>query len=372
MFSGPDPSTGRGAARAPRRHGARTRGGIGCWVLVLAVALFAAGSRAAEDHAEGAAVPVDPRQQEHPDWFKDSFLDLREDLAEAAAVGRRVLLYFYQDGCPYCKKLLQDNLGQRAIAEQMRNNFDVIAINMWGDRDVTDLQGEEVTEKTFAVDQRVMFTPTLLFLDESGNVVARINGYYAPQKFRSALDYVAGRHESRSSLREYLAQAQPPPASGKLHQSAQFLRAPYRLVAADRPGGKPLLVLFEQKQCGACDELHLDVLQRRESRELLGRFDVALLDMWAATPLMTPAGKVSTAERWARELQVSYAPSLLFFDAGGAEVFRGEAYLKAFHVQSMLDYVASGAYLRQPSFQRFIEDRAEALRSRGIAVDLMD
>jgi thioredoxin-related protein len=45
----------------------------------------------------------------------------------------------------------------------------------------------------------------------------------------------------------------------------------------------------------------------------------------------------------------------VFFDAGGNEVFRPEGYLRPFHLAAALDYVAAGAYVREPSFQRFIQ-----------------
>jgi hypothetical protein len=44
--------------------------------------------------------------------------------------------------------------------------------------------------------------------------------------------------------------------------------------------------------------------------------------------------------------------------------------MKGFHVQSVLDYVASGAYKKQPSLQRFIRERADAMRERGVVVDI--
>ena len=44
------------------------------------------------------AVPA--AAQDQPAWFKDSFLDVREDIAEATKSGRRLMLYFHQDGCP--------------------------------------------------------------------------------------------------------------------------------------------------------------------------------------------------------------------------------------------------------------------------------
>jgi thioredoxin-related protein len=94
--------------------------------------------------------------------------------------------------------------------------------------------------------------------------------------------------------------------------------------------------------------------------------------MWSQHPVQRPDGKTSSAAEWARELDVKYAPSLLFFNSAGEELFRTEAYLRSFHVQSVMDYVASGAYLEQPSFQRFIAARADELEARGIHVDLMD
>ena len=71
------------------------------------------------------AAMENPGSQEKPDWFKVSFLDLNEDIDEAAVNNKRLMLYFYQDGCPYCKKLLEDNFGQRKIAEKTQKYFDV-------------------------------------------------------------------------------------------------------------------------------------------------------------------------------------------------------------------------------------------------------
>lgn len=339
------------------------------WVAVALVWLLAAGNVPAQETGLEPGL-VNPGFHEQPPWFKESFLDIREDVAEAAANGKRVALYFYQDGCPYCKKLLETNLAQRDIVELMRRRFDVIAINMWGDREVTDFQGQETTEKKFAEALRVMFTPTLLFLDERGRVVLRVNGYYPPHKFKAALQYVADRREGRESFRDYFTRLEPSKAAGRLHIEPGYMKPPYRL--AERRSSRPLLVLFEQAECPPCDELHLDIFRRPESRALLERFDIVLLNMWGKDPVQTPDGRETTAAQWARALNVQYAPTLVFFDADGKEVFRAEAYLKAFHIQSVLDYVASGAYRQQPNFQRFIQARADALEAQGIHVDLMD
>ncbi|WP_455234916.1 thioredoxin family protein [Thiogranum longum] len=312
---------------------------------------------------------VNPGFEEKPDWFKQSFLDIREDVEEASQQGKRVMLYFYQDGCPYCKKLLETNFSLHDITEKTRKYLDVIAINMWGDREVVDFAGKSVTEKQFAVDLKVMFTPTLVFLDENGEVIMRLNGYYAPHKFDVVLDYVGQHKEKEIGFREYWATVAPPPSTGVLHEDKSYLQPPYRL--AERKGKKPLLVFFEQKDCSDCDELHLDILKRKESIELLKGFDVVLLDMWSKTAVQTPDGVDTTAADWSKKLNIQYVPSMVFFDESGQEVFRRGAYLKAFHTQAAMDYVLSGAYKEQPSFQRFIQARAEALEAQGIHVDLM-
>ena len=313
---------------------------------------------------------VNPGYAEKPDWFANSFLDMREDVAEAAASGKRVLLYFYQDGCPYCKKLLDTNFSLADTVRRTRENFEVIAINMWGDREVIGLDGEEASEKTFAQSLRVMFTPTMLFLDERGHVVLRLNGYYPPHKFNTALDYAAQYSGRDPGFREYLAEVAPPAATGVLHHDTAFLPSATGLSA--RTPNKPLLVMFEQKDCAPCDELHLDILKRPQSREQLARFDVLLLDMWSDDPLPLADERQTTPARWARELGVQYAPSLVFFDVQKREVFRTEGYLKAFHIQSAMDYVASGAYREQPEFQRYIATRADTLEAQGMHVDLME
>ena len=342
--------------------------------IVVALSVFSALGYAAQPAAQSAALGegmVNPGYQEKPDWFKSSFLDIREDLDEASEAGKRVLLYFYQDGCPYCAKLLNDNFGNRAIAEKTRSAFDVIAINMWGDRDVTDLSGQASTEKNFAAALRVQYTPTLLFLDEQGKVVLRINGYFAPHKFDLALDFVAGRHEKQTRFRDFYAAASPQPANTKLNELGGTLGKPLRLDRRS-DSGRPLLVMFEQGSCADCDDLHRDILARPAVATALSNLDVAQLDLWSTEKLSTPDGRQMAARDWARELGIQYAPSLVFFDRQGAEVFRTEAYLRTFHIHGAIDYVATGAYRWQPSFQRFLQHRTESLAERGVSVELMD
>jgi len=302
-----------------------------------------------------------------PSWFKDSFLDLPEDVKEAAQNKKRLMIYFHQDGCPYCAELVNTNFSQKDIVDYTRKNFDPLEINMWGDRGIVGLSGKTFTEKTFAQDLKVWFTPTVLFFDEQGKVVLRINGYYPPHQFMTALRYVAEKQESQSSFRDYYKKTSPVTSSGKLISEPFYVKPPYNLekMAAQ----KPLAVFFEQKQCPGCDALHNNIFREPATLAQLKKYNVVQLDMWSDTALITPEGEKTTARKWASKLGITYAPSAVFYDQG-KEVIRIEAFLKAFHVQSVMDYASSGAYKTQHSLQRFIQYRAEKLVGQGAEVDL--
>ncbi len=304
---------------------------------------------------------------EIPAWFKRSFLDLPEDVAEAKKEGKRLLLYFGQEGCPYCAQLFNNNFSQAHIVEYTRQHFDAIEFNIWGDREVTDFSGAKMPEKEFAAKLKVQFTPTLIFLDEKGEVALRINGYYPPHQFLAALKYVAEKQESHGTFREYLAKSSPSPAKGKLRHETYFAKPPYDLTKS--PGKKPIAVFFEQKDCPACDRMHDEILTDSATLDRLEHFYVVQLDRWSDTPIIAPTGNKTTARRWASELGIVYVPTAVLFDAG-KETIRIDAFMKGFHVQSVLGYVASGAYREQPNLQRFIRERADRIREQGTTVNI--
>src|SRR5688500_10454142 len=102
--------------------------------------------------------------QEPPPWFSESLLELREDVADAARQGKRVMLYFGQDGCPYCMLLMEVNFRQSAIAARAQQNLVALALNISVDCEVVWTDGAATTEKQLAAKLKVQFTPTLLFL----------------------------------------------------------------------------------------------------------------------------------------------------------------------------------------------------------------
>ena len=325
----------------------------------------------AESGPELGSDMTNPGYVPHPEWFKQSFLDLNEDIEEAFAEGRHLMLYFYQDGCPYCKMFIENDLGQYDIAEYAQQNFDIVAINIFGALEVTDVDGEALAESKYAMKTKVMFTPTLLVYGEDGSVVFRMNGYYPPPRFRAVMRFIAERRYADERFVEYYGSQEKQAEGGVLHVSDSTLPGP-PFDLTKRDPDKPLLVMFEQKECLGCDELHQDIFRRPETRDVLEKFEIAVLGIREKAPLTTPSGKETNSLNWAMHLGVKVVPTQVMFDSEGKEVFRNEGYVKAFHVQSILDYVASGAYLEYDEFQRYIQVRAEHLQEKGAAVNLME
>ena len=309
-----------------------------------------------------------PHAIDIPRWFATTFLDFREDVDEAARDGKRLLVYFGQDGCPYCTKLMTVNFSQQSIVDKTRRHFVATAINIFGDREVTWIDGRTMSEKALARVLQVQFTPTILIFDEAGAPIVRLDGYYPPNQFEAVLDYAANKLERTHALGDYVRTHAKERASPTLADEPFFMRAPYDLRR--KPGDKPLAVIFETVDCGPCDELHDEAFRRDAVMAQVRQFDVARFALGSTTPLTTPGGRATTAGAFARELGVAYTPSVVFFDTSGAEVFRIGAYLRPFHFASTFAYVASGAYRSEPSFQRYLQGRADAMRQRGEPVEL--
>ena len=308
--------------------------------------------------------------QEPPAWFSESLLDFREDIVDAARDGKRLMVYFGQDGCPYCKRLMEVHFRQQAIVDKARKNFIALAINIWGDRDVAWLDGRKMSEKQFTAMMKVQFTPTIVFFDERGGVVLRINGYYAPERLEAALDFVAGRMERKMAFLDYAAASEKAPAASSLADEPFFIGKPQDLRR--QLGAKPLAVLFETTSCAGCDELHREGFKRPEVLAEIGKFDMVRFVPSDLSAIFTPGArrqKQKVAE-WARTLNLGYVPTIIFFDSRGREVFRVEAYVRPFHLAGAFEYVSSGAYTTEPSFQRFLQAKAERLKKGGATVDL--
>lgn len=102
-----------------------------------------------------------------PDWLHTTFKDMTEDLAEANAEGKRMIVIWEQRGCIYCNKMHEEIFPIPEIEALLQDKYFVVQMNLFGDVEVTDFDGTVLPEKDMAARWGVVFTPTMMFMPET-------------------------------------------------------------------------------------------------------------------------------------------------------------------------------------------------------------
>jgi thioredoxin-related protein len=296
-----------------------------------------------------------------PDWFKETFLDFKEDASEAAAEGKHVMVFFDLDGCPYCARMMSESVEpQRALIEPF---FDSIAINIKGDREVSTDGENQMTEKQLAKKLKIRFTPTIVFLDENAKPVFRINGFWNPAQFRIALSFVKTRSYKKMKIRAFAKlQKRKPVYALKDHPQLKNMTDLSTVKT-------PLLVLFEDETCSACAELHQSVLNRKDVTDALKNFTFVRFNAGKNTAIVTPDGTKTTMEKWAETLAIRTSPTFIAFD-NAKEIQRVDGTLYSYHFSSILQYVANKNYEKFDNWLAFMGNRTRNSLKKGKNVDL--
>jgi thioredoxin-related protein len=119
-------------------------------------------------------------------WFSITFKDVREDIQAAADEGKRLAIIIEQRGCIYCAKLHETVFSDKEVTDYIKANFKVVQYNMFGDEEVTDLDGDVLSEKKALRKWGAIFTPTIIFLPEKapkGGTVAQASVSTMPGAF---------------------------------------------------------------------------------------------------------------------------------------------------------------------------------------------
>lgn len=150
----------------------------------------------------------------HFDWYMESFLDLAEDIATAAEKKRRLALVWTQKGCIYCKRMAQEHFVDPHIAGYVRANFDVIHMNLFGSKEITDFDGRKYSEKAYARAYGIRLTPTIQFFPDNAaglgakapmkREVARMPGLLEPKQFLAMFRFVREKGYEKSSFNDWL------------------------------------------------------------------------------------------------------------------------------------------------------------------------
>ena len=134
-----------------------------------------------------------------PSWLKVSFLDLNEDVTDAAAQGKRLFMTVEWKGCPYCTKMNEVNFRDPQIVAYLTKHFDHIQLNLDGAREVTDFNGDAMAEKEYVRRLHQRGTPKLVFFLDPDKakgkrgldaVALTVEGYWGREQFYRMMEYV--------------------------------------------------------------------------------------------------------------------------------------------------------------------------------------
>lgn len=299
---------------------------------------------------------------EAPAWFKESFLDIADDVDEATEAGKHVLLFFQLNECPYCDRMLEEGFESEPLTSYIQQHFDTIAINVRGDREIAFNEEISVTEKQLSEILKVAATPAILFLNEDNKTVVRVNGYRAPERFRQILEFVATKSYQTTKLADYL-QARLDKNVYRLRPNPLFSKIT-DLSSVDGP----LMLIFEDGSCYDCDEFHDGILAHELVRKEIEPFTIVRLDADSNQTIIDIYGNETTAAELVRKHEVIYRPGVLAFDDGNL-VRRHDSLTFPHHFKESMRFVAGGFY-KSTDYLTYSQKRTEELLEAGVVIDL--
>jgi len=299
-----------------------------------------------------------------PDWFKVGFLDFNEDAEEAAKNGKHLMLFLDLDGCPYCTKMIKDNLSEgTSNIEYAKKVLDVVQINVKGSREITWKDDETMSEKTFAQAMNAPFSPTMIFFDGELNEVLRLNGYRNPSKFKIVLDYINNKYYKEMTLSQYMKKVKTKNIY-ELKDNQHFKK-----ITDLSNISKPLLVIFESSDCSDCKIFHENTLKDEYFNKAISEYTVVRFDSNSNEDIITPEGNKTTPQEWVKEIDLDYRPGMLLYNEGILQE-TVDALLYKFHLAELLNYVSFKEYENHNTYLDYLRVKQVELLSEGKTIDL--
>jgi thioredoxin-related protein len=160
------------------------------------------------------ALPAaDPDGLYREPWLTKSSGNLSTDFADATKSAKNFVLLWEMSGCGWCKRLHMENLAQAGIAGYLQANFSLVQLNLRGKRQLTDFDGDKLTEEELSYKLGVNSTPTFQFFKPS-DAAAREElgrvGYVKPDEFLSLLRFIREKGYEKGSYEDWLKTRKDP------------------------------------------------------------------------------------------------------------------------------------------------------------------
>ncbi|MDZ7802900.1 thioredoxin family protein [Thiohalophilus sp.] len=128
--------------------------------------------------ALGTATLAAETRDPYKHFFHETWGDYQEELENAREQGKKgVLIFFEMDECPFCHYMKENVLNRQKVQEYYREHFLNFSVDIEGDVEITNLQGEQKKQKDFAFkENRVRATPVFAFYNLEGERIHRHTG----------------------------------------------------------------------------------------------------------------------------------------------------------------------------------------------------
>ena len=114
---------------------------------------------------------------------------LKEAQELAAENDKKVLIYGNARWCTYCKKMEKEVFALDEVKEVTEQYFYPVWLDIES-QDSLSFRGETMTSRELAMGFRITGTPTFIFLDSDGEVIAGQPGYIPEELYLNILNFV--------------------------------------------------------------------------------------------------------------------------------------------------------------------------------------
>jgi len=120
-----------------------------------------------------------------------------------------LIVFFEQPDCHACDILHTGPLQETEIRDRT-SFFDVTQLNIRSDTPVITPSGERTTAHRWAENLGIFYTPTLLFFDEQGDEILRLDSVVQFYRLRNVLDYaLTGSYLEYSTFQQWRSAGMP-------------------------------------------------------------------------------------------------------------------------------------------------------------------
>ena len=153
---------------------------------VMFAACLAAAFCLAIGSLDAAATDGDEKEAAEPNWQR-----LDKALALAKDSGKHIIINFYTDWCPNCRRMNERTYRDDEVLKQLQQAFIPVKLNAESSSPLI-IEGQTISEAQVAMMFRVDSYPTTWFLSPEGRPLIPVRGYYGPKLFAPMLRFVEG------------------------------------------------------------------------------------------------------------------------------------------------------------------------------------